>query len=80
MSWRKKKLCNISSGPGLHFALIVEDKNPNTLNLSFINKFVPYQDISLTSAYVVFITERKRFYFLTRDRDVYNHMYVFSTI
>lgn len=33
----------ISSGPGLHFALIVEDKNPNTLNLSFINRFGPYQ-------------------------------------
>jgi len=43
MSRRKKEMCNVSSGPGLHFALIVEDKNPNTLNLSFINRFGPYQ-------------------------------------
>lgn len=42
MSRRKKGLCNVSSALGLHHALIAEDKNPNTVNLSFMNRFGPF--------------------------------------
>lgn len=43
MSRSKKGVCNVSSGLRLHCAVITADKNPNTINLSFINRFGPYQ-------------------------------------
>lgn len=50
MTRTKKRLCNVSSGLGLHPALITEDKNPNTVNQSFINRFGP----ALTGRWVFF--------------------------
>lgn len=41
MSRTEKGLYNVSTGLGLHHALITEDKHPNTVNQSFINRFGP---------------------------------------